>query len=99
MAESAGCKVIYLGVDLPVADMIEAVKRTQAKGVALSLVTLPEETCTKALTTLREHLPSDVAVIAGGPKAHSIGNIPGVEKIASLDRFVQRIRLIPRPAF
>ena len=99
VAESAGCKVIYLGVDLPVEEMIHAVKKTQAKGLALSLVTLPESICTTTLTTLRERLPSDVAVIAGGPKAQSIENIPGVEKIGSLERFVQRIRLMPRPAF
>ena len=99
VAESAGCKVIYLGVDLPVEEMIHAVKKTQSKGLALSRVTLPESICTKTLTTLRERLPSDVAVIAGGPKVQAIENIPGVEKIGSLERFVQRIRLMPRPAF
>ena len=99
VAESAGCKVIYLGSDLPVEEMIHAVK-TEPKDGSES-VTLPESICTKASAHSKNDCRAMWRSSPEDPKFQAIENIPGVEKIGSLERFctTHTRLLLPRPAF
>jgi DNA-binding transcriptional MerR regulator len=69
-AAGHGWRVAYLGVCLPPAEIAGAAQRTQARAVALSLVypkddpRLPDD-----LRLLRELLPPEVALVAGGRAA------------------------------
>jgi len=60
-------QIIYLGASLPATEIAGAVRQSGARVVALSLV-YPEDDSRMAaeLTLLRELLPADVAILAGG---------------------------------
>lgn len=71
-ANDMGWRVIYLGTSLPAVEIAGAAIRHKARAVALSIVFpgddphLPQE-----LESLRQHLPAEVAIIAGGKAADS----------------------------
>jgi methanogenic corrinoid protein MtbC1 len=67
MAGSLGWRVTYLGASLPAAEIAGAVRQTGARAVALSMV-YPEDDAElgKELGLLREMLPAEVGIIAGG---------------------------------
>jgi DNA-binding transcriptional MerR regulator/methylmalonyl-CoA mutase cobalamin-binding subunit len=67
MAANLGWKVVYLGASLPAAEIAGAARQTQARAVALSLV-YPEDDprLEGELRRLRELLPSEVSLLAGG---------------------------------
>jgi MerR family transcriptional regulator, light-induced transcriptional regulator len=62
-----GWSVVYLGADLPAEEIVRAAIRSDARAVAVSFVfgALPEATAGE-LRRLREGLPADVPIIAGG---------------------------------
>ncbi len=66
-ATQLGWQIVYLGASLPAAEIAGAARQTQARAVALSLV-YPEDDAQLPgeLKSLREMLPADVAVVAGG---------------------------------
>lgn len=67
MAVAAGWDVVYLGADLPAKDIAEAVSRTGALAVALSIINPVEDPDLRGeLIRLRSLLPEDVALICGG---------------------------------
>lgn len=69
-ATNAGWRTVYLGPNLPAAEIAGAARQCQARAVALSVVypadcgRLPEE-----LRQLRRTLPTEVAVLVGGRAA------------------------------
>lgn len=69
-AASNGWRVIYLGSDLPAADIALAAQRSRATTVALSIVypTDDERLC-EELRALRAALPPSVAIVIGGSGA------------------------------
>ena len=69
---SAGWKVTYLGTNLPASEIAGACIQNQSKAVALSLV-FPEDDpdLPKELSRLREFLPSNVNIMAGGRAAQA----------------------------
>jgi len=81
-ASNLGWRVIYLGANLPAAELAGAVRQHQARALALSLVypeddtSLPEE-----LERLRQLLPAGCALLAGGRAAHSYR--PMLEKLGT----------------
>jgi DNA-binding transcriptional MerR regulator/methylmalonyl-CoA mutase cobalamin-binding subunit len=66
-AANLGWQVIYLGAGLPAAEIAGAARQRQARAVALSLV-YPEDDpqLEGELTMLRESLPGEVKLLAGG---------------------------------
>lgn len=71
-ASGQGWKVIYLGTNLPAAEIAGAVAQNRASAVAMSIVypeddpDLPEE-----LSRLRQFLPGETAIVAGGRAAEA----------------------------
>lgn len=60
-------QIIYLGASLPAVEIAGAVRQSQARAVALSLVYPEDDSRMETeLTLLRELLPADVAILAGG---------------------------------
>ena len=91
-----GWDVVLLGADLPASEIAEATRRKGGVIVALSAIHpiedpgLPEE-----LERLREELPSDVAILIGGPAAgfHAATmNIPGVTYLPDLQALREHAR-------
>mgnify|MGYP001395001409 FL=1 len=71
-AATEGWRVIYLGVDLPPADIAAAALRTGARAVALSLIHPTDDVAIGAhIVALRRALPADLPLLFGGAAAES----------------------------
>jgi DNA-binding transcriptional MerR regulator/methylmalonyl-CoA mutase cobalamin-binding subunit len=72
---AGGWRVIYLGGDLPAADIADAARRTGARAVAVSLVYVndPEHTVGE-MRSLREAVPASATIIAGGGASAPLGD-------------------------
>lgn len=71
-AATEGWRVIYLGVDLPPADIAAAALRTGARAVALSLIHPADDSAIGAhIVALRRALPAELPLIFGGAAAES----------------------------
>ncbi len=69
-AESEGWRALYLGPDLPVAEIAAATIQAKAKAVALGLqCTMDESSLINDLNLLRETLPENVNLIISGAAA------------------------------
>jgi DNA-binding transcriptional MerR regulator/methylmalonyl-CoA mutase cobalamin-binding subunit len=69
-AAAEGWSVTYLGPDLPVADLLAAVRQTGARAVGLSLVHQGDASkLATVLREIREGLPPDVGLLVGGAGA------------------------------
>lgn len=93
-AIGAGADTVYVGPDLPADDLVEAVRRSDAVGVGLSLVTIPGDDAERYLAAVRVALPAAVHIWVGGHGAAEIEPRPGVERIEALDEFERRISLL-----
>jgi len=91
-----GWEAVYLGPDLPAEEIVMAALKVEAEVVAVSCVDpatadhLPEE-----LRRIRERLPADVLLIAGGPlvEGHEkLREIDGLEALGSFQEFRHRLR-------
>jgi DNA-binding transcriptional MerR regulator/methylmalonyl-CoA mutase cobalamin-binding subunit len=87
VALGGGAHPLYLGLELPVEDCVDAVLRSEAQAMALSIVTLPAGSALRAIRALREGLPADVPVWVGGRGAPGLSLPEGVECINDLERF------------
>ncbi len=65
----AGLGIIYLGTDLPAADIIMAARKSQADVVLLSLSTVPGAETLEELSHIARKLPRATALWLGGPPA------------------------------
>jgi methanogenic corrinoid protein MtbC1 len=87
-AAAEGWGVIYLGPDLPVADLLSAVGQTGARAVAVSAVYVPEGVdLLAALKEMRAGLPERVPLLVGGaatPEIAAEAEAAGALVIASL---------------
>jgi methylmalonyl-CoA mutase cobalamin-binding subunit/DNA-binding transcriptional MerR regulator len=69
-ASSHGWRVVYLGTNLPAAEIAAAAAQTQSSAVALSFVYPADDPAIAgALRELRAALPAHVAILAGGSAA------------------------------
>jgi MerR family transcriptional regulator, light-induced transcriptional regulator len=74
MAAVDGWRVIYLGADLPASEIAAAAITTGARVVAVSVVYVHDrQRIVDELRALRARLPANVAVVAGGAAALSLG--------------------------
>ena len=87
-AAAEGWGVVYLGPDLPVADLLSAVGQTGARAVAVSVVYVPERVdLLAALREMRAGLPERVPLLVGGaatPELADEAEAAGALVIASL---------------
>jgi MerR family transcriptional regulator, light-induced transcriptional regulator len=66
VAAQTGWRVVYLGANLPAADIVRAVEITSAKRVLLGITLAEEEVLMSELAALGDGLPEGVDVIVGG---------------------------------
>jgi methanogenic corrinoid protein MtbC1 len=79
-----GCRVMYLGTDTPLQDLVDAAMAHQSAAVCVSVsVAANRFTTVNDLSKLREALPSNIALITGGAGARP--GIPGVDVFRDLD--------------
>lgn len=82
---SAGCRVLYLGTETPVADIVSLTRRHGGRALALSISASSRKPRTAALVRrVRKALPRRTALIVGGEGAPPSG--PGVQVFADLRR-------------
>ncbi|MBC8188772.1 MAG: hypothetical protein H8E78_11315 [Proteobacteria bacterium] len=93
-ALGAGASPLFLGVDLPVNDLLRAADETGAVALALSLVTIPTSEATRVVVELREGLTEATRLWLGGSGAGALELPVGAEHIASLENLEQRIGLL-----
>jgi len=90
-AEALGWRVIYLGPDLPIEEIAMGARQSSARAVALSVTMASERTLiAEDFKKLARLLGSDVAIIAGGRSAASLGDAvaaAGVLTVESLPAF------------
>ncbi len=71
-AATEGWRVVYLGVDLPAAEIAAAALRTKARAVALSLIHPADDPALGAqLSALWRALPAELPLLVGGAAAES----------------------------
>jgi DNA-binding transcriptional MerR regulator len=93
-AMGAGANPVYLGVELPIEDLLCAVEDTDAAALALSLVTIPPSQATRTVSALRGGLADAVHLWLGGAGASDIDLSNAVERIESLEALEQRVSLL-----
>jgi DNA-binding transcriptional MerR regulator len=93
-ALGAGANPVYLGVEVPIEDLLGAVAATGAAALALSLVSIPAAQATRAVGALRGGLANEVRLWLGGSGASDLELPDAVEYIASLEGFEQRVALL-----
>jgi DNA-binding transcriptional MerR regulator len=93
-ALGAGANPLYLGVELPVADLVEVVEATGAAALALGIVTLPTAQAKRIVAALRRALPPEVRLWLGGSGAAELELPDGVEYVESLEELEQRVALL-----
>lgn len=69
IAATRGWRVVYLGTDLPAAEIARTVKLTKARVLALSLVNAHDAQTVEELRALMELMPSSTRVWLGGSEA------------------------------
>jgi DNA-binding transcriptional MerR regulator/methylmalonyl-CoA mutase cobalamin-binding subunit len=98
-AASNGWRVVYLGSDLQASEIANAVHRTRATTVALSIVyPIDDEQLIEELRELRAALPPSVAMIVGGSGAGAYAPVlreVGAEVVTSLGALRNRLRATP----
>lgn len=98
-AATAGWRVVYLGADLPIDELITAVTKHRARMLALSLTSAERSpTLARELAGLRGRLPADTAIVMGGRGARVYDEILGqidavrVDSLPALRDFLGRFR-------
>jgi DNA-binding transcriptional MerR regulator len=97
VAMGAGASPVFLGADLPPAELATAAELSQARAVALA-VTNPRKGVGRDLAAARAALPSVVEIWIGGPSAPRVPLPSGVALLATLEdleRHVLRLREAP----
>jgi DNA-binding transcriptional MerR regulator len=93
-ALGAGGNPLYLGPDLPLDEILGAVKTSGAGALALSIVATAPEAAEQALAAIRAGLPEEVQLWSGGRAARGIELPPACVYIDSLETLEQRVTLL-----
>lgn len=96
-AATVGWRVVYLGADLPIDDLVAAVRRHRARMLALGLMSSERSAAlANELAGLRGLLPADTAIVVGGRGAQAYDDILArldavrVDDLAALRDFLRR---------
>lgn len=102
IAAARGIRAIYLGPDLPAAELAHAVEATESMAVGLSLVgDISIAGAMEQIADLRAALPDNVQVWLGGPAAEALDReeVPaGCVVIGSLGDYETRLDMLRLPA-
>jgi len=93
-ALGAGASPLYLGIEVPVDDLISAVEESDAVALGLSLVTIPTSQAARAVLALRKGLAGPTRLWLGGSGASAVKLPGGVEHIQALEDLEQRVALL-----
>jgi methanogenic corrinoid protein MtbC1 len=93
-ALGAGANPLFLGAEVPVDDLLGAVKDTDSAALALGLVTIPAAEAAPAISALRAGLADEVRLWLGGAGARELELPGGVDRIDSLEDLEQRVALL-----
>jgi methanogenic corrinoid protein MtbC1 len=90
---NAGCRILYLGPEVPPADIAELAKDINARAVAVSIsVANRGETMNTQLERLRELLPKRIALVVGGDGApRSRPGITVLHDLTALDAWGRQL--------
>jgi DNA-binding transcriptional MerR regulator/methylmalonyl-CoA mutase cobalamin-binding subunit len=81
-----GRRAIFLGANLPAAQIAEAARLAKASAVALSVVCLSGDEAGRELARIRKALPRNVEIVVGGRGSTSLSRVPqGVRLLSSLE--------------
>ena len=94
VALGAGADPLYLGVELPVEDLLTVVAQRDAPVLALGIVSLPADALARIVRALRGGLPDRTLLWLGGAGAREIELDAGVEYMETLDALEQRVALL-----
>lgn len=101
VAASRGYRCIYLGPDLPAAEIARFCAHQPVDALALSVVTAPEVIDVAGqLAELRRGVPSRVEIWIAGRAATLLAREPlpdGVHALPDLPAFLERLAQLPRP--
>jgi MerR family transcriptional regulator, light-induced transcriptional regulator len=100
-ARDSGWRALYLGPNLPAADIAHAAVSNSARLVALSIV-YPEDdfTLPSELALLRRLVPAEIAIVAGGAATHAyqdvlrIAGIPAMDSLGDFARHLAQARML-----
>lgn len=84
-ALASGVRAVFLGCDLPCAEIAGAARRLDARAVALGVCGLAPDAAERELRALRRALPTRVPILLGGRTAAEVAAVPGVEMIHRLE--------------
>jgi DNA-binding transcriptional MerR regulator len=100
IATDLGANAVYLGPDLPPAEVALAVEKTDAAAVVVGVSRFNGSAIrTRSLAELRKILPTSVAIWVGGAGLDGVDLPKGVEALASLEALEQRLAAhVLRPA-
>jgi methanogenic corrinoid protein MtbC1 len=93
VAATSGCRVVYLGTDVPTADIATLARNVGARAVALSISAAsdPADTARHALA-LRQQVPPGVTLVAGGEGArHLQGDVVTFDGFETLRRWCAHV--------
>lgn len=83
---AAGWRVLYLGTDMPVAQVSSVVRDTRARAVAVSVSSAARsDGMAQSVAQLRAELPPRVELIAGGRGAPSMDGVRALATLEELD--------------
>ncbi len=101
-AGSEGWRVIYLGTDLPVAEITETATRTKAQAIGISMIFADKKSrIEKDLHDLERRIPEGVTLLVGGSGAKSIKRTGRhmrtvfLDTMSELNTELARIRMRP----
>jgi methanogenic corrinoid protein MtbC1 len=87
-ARMQGYNVVYLGPDLPAAEIARAAEGVRAELVALSVLVLDPKDAEVEIRTLVRELPEGIDVVVGGAGAYGLSElIPSITTPATLEEF------------
>jgi MerR family transcriptional regulator, light-induced transcriptional regulator len=94
-AQERGARVVYLGADLPVAEVVRAAADTRADAVVVGVVSLDPAAALREIEALRRALPPAVCLWLGGEGAVGLTGLPeGVRTLVSLDALEAEVDLL-----
>ena len=99
-AAMQGFGVVYLGPNLPAAEIARAVGGSGSRLVALSVEALLPQMAAREITALAELLPRDVTIVLGGARADESAKLLDfrvrvVEDLEHFERFLSARRPVP----
>jgi methylmalonyl-CoA mutase cobalamin-binding subunit len=96
---AAGCRVRFLGADVPAGEIVTAARDLDAAAVAVSVSgATAADAAGPALRALRRALPAHVLLVAGGMGAPDVAGVERVAGFAALDAWAARLMPARRPA-